>query len=311
LATRRGFSTLQDITLDLAEDIARLAPFGNGNPPLTLVVRDVQVKSRRTLGRRGDHLDLRLEDASGHEQRVIWWSGDIDSVPEGKFDLAYTVRPNVYKGKREALIEWLDARSVDGGLLVLGAAKSVWDVIDYRTHPDPLALLNQVKNSHEDVLVWGEGIPGMEGLDRYHLYPAKTLVVRSIPPDPLIWHSALNIVQPQTLILFGQPSPFDQPESLLKYAGGLLKYAYRHKQGVVSASAIAGLTNQSEQTIRVCFKWFHTRSEMDLVPMSEDEYRIEMNSARMTERDKYSEQLKFLLNETIAYRQYWLKRSFQ
>ena len=86
-----------EIDLNFADDIARLAPFGNGNPPLTLATKNVRVKNRRTMGSRGDHLDLTLEDESGNEQRVVWWFGDLSEIPEGRFDIAYTVRANVFQ----------------------------------------------------------------------------------------------------------------------------------------------------------------------------------------------------------------------
>ncbi|MCA9910639.1 MAG: single-stranded-DNA-specific exonuclease RecJ, partial [Anaerolineae bacterium] len=98
-----AFIGLGEIDLGFAERITQLAPFGNGNPPLTLATRSLQVKSRRTLGSRGDHLDLRLLDDEGTERRVIWWFGDLESVPQGHFDLAYTVRLNRFDGKLEPL----------------------------------------------------------------------------------------------------------------------------------------------------------------------------------------------------------------
>ncbi|MCA9896288.1 MAG: single-stranded-DNA-specific exonuclease RecJ, partial [Anaerolineae bacterium] len=85
-----AYLDLGDINLELAEDIARLAPFGNGNPPLVLATRDVHIKSRRNLGRRGDHIELKIADAEGNEQRVVWWFGDMEALPQGRFDIAYT-----------------------------------------------------------------------------------------------------------------------------------------------------------------------------------------------------------------------------
>jgi hypothetical protein len=96
------------------------------------------------------------------------------------------------------------------------------------------------------VLIWREGTTEIEGVDRYHLREAETLVVWSAPPDPTSWHSVLTIVQPQTLVLFGQHSPFDTPKALLAQLAGLLKYALNHKQGMVTASELAALTGQTE-----------------------------------------------------------------
>ncbi len=93
-----GTIRLADISLELTQDIERLAPFGNGNPPLTLATRNVKIASRSQLGRRGDHLQLRIEDEQGNRQRVVWWRGAGQYLPMGQFDLAYTVRTSTYKG---------------------------------------------------------------------------------------------------------------------------------------------------------------------------------------------------------------------
>ena len=43
-----GELPLSDLTLDFVADVERLAPFGPGNPPLTLVSRDLTVRGNRT-----------------------------------------------------------------------------------------------------------------------------------------------------------------------------------------------------------------------------------------------------------------------
>ena len=51
-----GYLPLSDLTLDFVADLERLAPFGPGNPPLTLVSRDLTVRGTRTsaaMGRTG------------------------------------------------------------------------------------------------------------------------------------------------------------------------------------------------------------------------------------------------------------------
>lgn len=306
-----AYLSLAEINLLFAEDTARLAPFGNGNPPLALATRGVHVTSRRTLGSRGDHLSLKIEDDAGNEQRVIWWFGDLDAVPEGKFDLAYTVRPNVFNGKREALIEWLDARPVEGGTLVFGEQSPTYTLVDYRQHPNPQTLLDEILSTHPDVLIWREGVTSPDAVDRYRLHPAQTLLVWSPPPDPLVWHSALNIVQPQTLILFGERPAFDNPQSLLLHLAGMLKYALQRKSGAVSASELAALTGQTESIIRLCLKWFSANTEMALFPESEDVYHIDLDKSRTpTKTPDLINRLKVLMDETNAYRQYWLKQTF-
>ncbi len=58
-----AYVELTDLTLDLVAQISRLAPFGPGNPPLVLAVRDLRVLSDATIGRTGEHRRITVEDA--------------------------------------------------------------------------------------------------------------------------------------------------------------------------------------------------------------------------------------------------------
>ena len=127
-----GYLGLSDISLDLTADIERLAPFGNGNPPLTLATRDLRLVSRKGLGRRGEHLQVEIEDEAGERKRVIWWRGAAADLPSGRFDLAYTLRTSTFKGQREALVEWLDYRALSTALPDLQSAEPTYDLIDFR-----------------------------------------------------------------------------------------------------------------------------------------------------------------------------------
>jgi len=299
---------LSEIDLAFADRIAQLAPFGNGNPPLRLATRNLQVKSRRTLGSRGDHLDLRLVDDEGSERRVIWWFGDLDSVPQGHFDLAYTVRVNLFDGKLEPLIEWLDARPTDDDVALRGQGEAAFQVVDYRAHPDPRAVLAQVRTDYPDVLVWREAVQDVEGVDRYALRRALTFVVWSPPPDPFVWESVLETVQPETLIMFGNPAPFDQPQKLLNQVAGLLKYAGNNKAGLVTVSDIAALTQQTEPTILACFRWLAANTRMQILALADDTYRVEMGETA-AQSGSDTKRLQNLVDETRAYRAYWLRQT--
>ncbi len=57
------------LTLDLAADLNRLAPFGEGNPRITLATRDLTLKSAAFIGRSREHRRLIVEDANGHRQQ--------------------------------------------------------------------------------------------------------------------------------------------------------------------------------------------------------------------------------------------------
>ena len=73
---------LDHITLELAQEIERLAPFGEGNPAVTFAARDITVEHDRTFGRKGEHREVTIADREGHTQKLIWWRGAEIDLPD-------------------------------------------------------------------------------------------------------------------------------------------------------------------------------------------------------------------------------------
>lgn len=302
-----AYIPFNDINLEFADDISRLAPFGNGNPPLTLATKNVRVKSRRTMGSRGDHLDLRLVDDHDNEQRVVWWFGDIDAIPDGKFDIAYTVRANTFKGKRDAMVEWLDIRPAEGESISV-SSKPAYEIIDYRHVDNPEHFLKKALRDYNDVLIWSDGLTIENSSDRYNLHEAKTLIVWSIPPTLSIWKAALNIVQPEKIILFGQQPAIKTAKDLITTVIGLAKYAHKNKAGVIYLSELVTLTNQADSTITACIKWINANTEMRFIQEDDNLYWIRFNADGS--KDVSIKQLSLMLKETAAYQEHWLRQDF-
>lgn len=302
-----AYLDLGDISLELAEDIARLAPFGNGNPPLVLATRDVHIKSRRNLGRRGDHIELKIADAEGNEQRVVWWFGDMDALPQGRFDIAYTLRANAFNGKREALVEWLDARPIADSIPLETGPR--YEVIDYRGQSVHDDLLKELRQQFPDELVLYEGMNrAIEGVDRYNLAQAETLVVWSVPPGPDTWQAILNEVQPQRLVLVGKEQPETDIRQLFGVLGGLAKYALTHYDGRISMQAMVARTGHDAWTIRQALKALSARVDLSFVPISEDDFQVvdggTANGGMELTR------LQAQLRESQAYAKFWLRQGF-
>ncbi|MDH4208569.1 MAG: single-stranded-DNA-specific exonuclease RecJ, partial [Anaerolineae bacterium] len=150
-----GYFRLSDLSLDLVAQLERLAPFGPGNPAPTLATRGLELVGRSTVGRKGEHLQLVVRDEEGLEARVIWWQGTNWSLPEGRFDLAYTVRASDFRGQREIQIEWIDVRVVEQIAVVPARELVVTRAVDCRAERNPQDLLRRLR-SEEGVEVWAE-----------------------------------------------------------------------------------------------------------------------------------------------------------
>ncbi len=315
-----GYLGLGELSPELAEDLACLAPFGPGNPPLTLVSTGLRVEGQRTAGRDGEHRLVTVADAEGRQQQVIWWEGGSEELPEGTFDLAYTVRSSDYRGERRVEVVWLDARLATGVQVTSGRREQPHvEVLDYRGAGNPREILLELCRAG-GVAVWREGAAAADlpGYDRYTLPPAETLAIWTVPPGPAELRAALARVSPSRLVLFGLDPGSDQPGVFMQRLAGLVKHALRARGGTTTVSALAAATAQREATVRAGLEWLAARGGLRVIQIWGDRVQLaepERNgrgvaaladSQRAAERGARA-QLEALLAETAAYRDYFGK----
>ncbi|HUF01524.1 MAG TPA: single-stranded-DNA-specific exonuclease RecJ [Gaiellaceae bacterium] len=90
----------RDLTLDLAEELSRLAPFGLGNPEPTLLVPATEAVSPATVGD-GKHLRFRVRQHGRDAGTAIAFGQgtQIDRLQaEGRFDVAFRLKENHWNG---------------------------------------------------------------------------------------------------------------------------------------------------------------------------------------------------------------------
>ncbi|MCY4064235.1 MAG: single-stranded-DNA-specific exonuclease RecJ [Chloroflexi bacterium] len=307
-----GFLDLADISLELTADIERLAPFGNGNPPLTLATRNLKVASRKGLGRRGEHLQVEVEDAQGRRQRVIWWRGARAELPKGRFDLAYTVRASVHKGEREALVEWLDYRLLEAASVDLQAGERTYELLDQRQSADPLVDLARARERYPAALTWSE-VEQVDGaVNRLGLKAAETLIVWTIPPSAEIWAAALATVNPERLILFGTRPSRETTGTFLARLAALVKYAVNQRDGTAALDALAAALGERERSIQDGLQVLRAMGKLDYRVGAAGDYRLELADKAPSDPLKtLQKRLSLLMRETRAYRNYWQTMKIQ
>ena len=83
---------LDEINLELANSLEMLAPFGAGNPSLTLASHGVTMKSVSTIGKTKEHRRLYIEDDKGNTQSILWWGGAGEDSQKKKNKLISLIR---------------------------------------------------------------------------------------------------------------------------------------------------------------------------------------------------------------------------
>jgi single-stranded-DNA-specific exonuclease len=102
---------LEEINWECLRGLDRLKPTGQGNPPVQFVARNLT--HRRPLQRVGaekQHVKMWVTDGlTTHE--ALWWGAGNDSLPVGRFDLAFVPQINRYNDQRSLQLKVLDWRA--------------------------------------------------------------------------------------------------------------------------------------------------------------------------------------------------------
>ena len=89
------------IGMELAEELAALAPFGQGNPTVSLLVRDALVRDLQPMGE-GRHARFRLESGGVHARAVAFGCDGRLPVAEGEpVNATFTLEVNEWRGVSE------------------------------------------------------------------------------------------------------------------------------------------------------------------------------------------------------------------
>ena len=99
-ACRRGRARARSSTLDLCAELGRLAPFGLGNPGVTLLVDGCEIAEASTVGD-GKHLRFRVRQRGRDAGQAIAFGlgGQLDRFRrDARYDVAFRLTENRWNG---------------------------------------------------------------------------------------------------------------------------------------------------------------------------------------------------------------------
>jgi single-stranded-DNA-specific exonuclease len=102
---------LDEMTMQSLAALQKLKPTGQGNPVVNLMARNViHHRPLQRVGADKQHVKMWVTDGtSTHE--TVWWRAGQESLPVGKFDLAFVPEVNHYNGKTAVQLRMLDWRA--------------------------------------------------------------------------------------------------------------------------------------------------------------------------------------------------------
>lgn len=290
---------LSDLSLDLADSLELLAPFGAGNPELTLATRSVTLKSAIPLGKTKEHLRLNVEDENGEIGSFLWWGGAGEELPptETKFDVAYTLRGTSFRGQKQVTLQFKEFRVTEERPVEV--RETGIEIRDMRLQSSNL-------NLQPSTLIWAEGPDRSAGVNRLELAQADELTIYTTPPSPAELRHALEIVKPKIIYVFGISPSEQKPDEFLTYLAGLCKFVLNQRRGKTTVSELAAASAARESAIQLGLEWLAAGGQLT-VSIEEDAVLL---SKETREKNPYLQAelftaLRGVLNETSAYRKYF------
>ena len=299
---------LDEINLEFASALEMLAPFGAGNPSLTLATRNVKMKSVTTIGKAREHLKLWVEDESGNVRDILWWGGAGEDLPEtgNLFDIAYSLRASTFRGEKQLSVQFQEFRIREDQAIELRPAKA--EVFDYRSKtPD---LLAQVISNSSAIQIWAEGPHKTKGKSLFELTRANELVIYTAPPSPHELHAALDVVKPATIYIFAVSPAEERADEFLAKLAGLTKFAINQRAGRVTVAELAGVTGQREGAVRIGLEWLAAGGHIS-IQTEDDTYLLSRGNGatnQYLQKELYIG-VKGILQETAAYRAHFARSS--
>jgi len=101
---------LEEIFLASLVELGQLKPTGQGNPGVQFFSRNLShQRPLQRIGSERQHVKLWITDgATTHE--AVWWGAGSESLPVGRFDLAFAPQINEFNGRRLVQLKVLDWR---------------------------------------------------------------------------------------------------------------------------------------------------------------------------------------------------------
>ncbi len=294
-----GWLELNQLDISFAESLELLAPFGAGNPALTLATRNVVLKSISTIGKTKEHLRLNVEDENGNVQSILWWGGAGEELPpaESTFDIAYTLRATSFRGQKQVTLQFEDLRVVEEKPVEVKRAGM--EVRDLRLQP---GLFKQQTSA----LVWAEGSNKSLGVSRRDLHPSDEFSIYTTPPSLAELRKSLALVQPKVVHVFAVSPAEERTEEFLAHLAGLCKFALNQRSGKTTISDLASTLAARENAIQIGLEWLAAGGQLS-VSFEEDQVSL---TAEKKDKNPYLQvelftALKGILNETAAFRKYF------
>lgn len=257
--------SLNEVTDALAESLDILAPFGEGNPPVIFVARNLTLDDHSVIGRERLHRRLTVSSKDGTTRQILWWNGMEHHLPEGQFDLAFTIGWNTYQGRRSFALTVRDIHDVQAA--PEAAPPPSQQFIDWRTLT-PAEVNAEITRFETDYLIWAEG-PHTDKAqplqkNRFTLGDTRSLIIYTAPPSRAVLNDTLETANPENVYVVAVLPETDTPQSFLRRLQKLCNFTINHMDGIIDLQRMAGAMATTVYGVTLGLRYLATQNVITL-----------------------------------------------
>jgi single-stranded-DNA-specific exonuclease len=302
-----------------AHALARLGPFGVGNPAPVFAARQVTIQRAEYLDRAHEHQRLTVFDDEGQTYFVYWWNSGDAPPPRGLKDIAYSV---ALKWDRDSTRDSVPVVSLtlvalrEGPRSAAAPPTAARAIFDFRAAADPAASLAALRHDHPEFAVWAEGYAQAQspGKTASLLPSGAPIVLYSAPASHAALDALLRHLDPPAVALIGVEPPAQEPPAFIRQLAGIIKTIVNRageSQGVIAVDQLVARCAQPASTLRVAVRCLEelgviiadTHKSTTWVFQIHGGAVLPTGDMRILSRSY--EKLDYLLAESAAYRQFF------
>ena len=321
-----------EVGLDLARELARLAPYGPGNPEPVLAARAGTLVRFEDVSRKRetDHRRMFVNSDLGESVRITWFNAKTLPQTGESIDVALHVGVRWQRGEERldlTLVDWRPAAErlrVEVADLVAGR-----EIVDWRTRSDRDALLAELQSRHgTHHAVWAEGldVASEDWVSRVDLRAREVsaLAILTPPPEPAVLGQALRDTAARLVYLLPPLTPADvSPARFVWRVAGMVRVSLSAHGGYLDTGRMAARLGARQSAVIAALQGLQAAGKINLerdgsglvaraptdsvaggcnrkveAAAMDPEQRVAVESARAA--------LAFLLAETAAYRRFYV-----
>ena len=276
----------EDISFETLSLINKLEPYGAGNPEPLFIMNDLTLIQARKMGQYNNHLKLFLsKNNSNVIECVKWNSSDINLPENSKLDILFYPQINIFNGNKSIQYVIIDIHSD----YIKNIPETISDIkiLDHRNKKDILNQVFEFLNSTKKTTGIFVRSPKLKKeLNNYDKIFKMILTPENVnnfteqimffesPDDKDDFVNVIKKTKAKLIHLMNFNNNEINIDNFISTISGMLKYAVSSLNGNLDIKRLSDALCVNEEIIINTLNLFNDSNIIDLVQVSEDNFKI-------------------------------------